>query len=164
MTMNQNERLTREFLRHLLATLAYRGGKTLRDAPAGFAEFRVASGSRTPAEILAHLSDLVEWTLHLCRGESVWHGSHVDDWGSGTARFFALLGDLDKFFSSDEPLLGEPDRLVQGPIADALTHVGQLAMLRRLAGSPVRGENYYIAAIRAGNVDPHQPAPLKEFD
>jgi hypothetical protein len=154
----------REMLRHTLATLAYRGGKTLRDAPEGFASFRVNETTRTPAEILAHVCDLLDWALCLAGGRHVWHDSEPLPWREGAARFFAGLEAFDRRLASAEPLGFPAEKLFQGPIADALTHVGQIALLRRMAGCPVRGENYFAAEIAAGRVGPEQAAPRVEFD
>ncbi len=153
----------RELLRHALATLAYRGGKVLRGAPEGFTTFHIGDSSRTPGEILAHLGDLFDWADGLLRGNHVWREASPGTWEEGTARFFDGLNRLDDFLTSDAPLGYAPERLFQGPIADAFTHVGQIAMLRRLAGSPVRGENYFKANIAAGRVGPEQAAPKVEF-
>jgi len=151
-------------LRHTVATLAYRGGKAIRGAPADFAAFRAGATSRTPAEILAHVGDLLDWALHLSRGEHVWKNSPALAWDAGVARFHEALARLDAELASDAPLGCPAEKLFQGPIADALTHVGQIALLRRLAGSPVKGENYFKAQISAGGVGPDQPAPRLEFD
>ena len=154
----------RDLLRHTLATLAYRGGKVLRGAPPEFARFRVADGTRTPDAILAHLGDLLDWALELALGRHAWKDSGPLPWEQGTARFFEGVARLDAQLASDGALGCEAGRLFQGPIADALTHVGQLAMLRRLAGSPVRGENYFKADIAAGRIGPKQSPPGFEFD
>jgi hypothetical protein len=151
-------------LRHTLATLAYRGGKALRDAPAELAEFRVAAKSRTPIQIVAHLGDLLDWALELCEGRHAWQDSTPISWQREVERFFDGLAALDARLASGRPLGFPPERIFQGPIADALTHVGQIAMLRRLAGSPVRGENYFKAEIRSGRVGAEQADPLREFD
>jgi hypothetical protein len=152
-------------LRHSVAILAYRGGKTLRDAPEDFAQFRVAPTTRTPAEILAHIGDLLDWALsHAQQGKHKWHNSKPLPWEKEMARFFTALEVLDKYLCSRSPLRCPPEKLFQGPIADALTHVGQIAMLRRLAGSPVRGENYFGAEIVEGRVGPEQAPPGFEFD
>ncbi len=155
---------SRAMLQHTLATLAYRSAKALRGAPEGFAEFRVADKSRTPGQILAHLSDLLDWALWLAKGEHRWHDSEPLDWDRGTARFFAALEALDAYLGSEAPLACSPERLFQGPVADALTHVGQISMLRRLAGAPVLGENYYLAHIAAGRLGPDQPPAVREFE
>jgi len=152
-----------DLLRHTLATLAYRGGKVLRGAPAGFTDFRPAAGSRSAGEILAHIGDLLEWGLSIARGQQAWNDSRPRSWEEDVARFFAGLKAFDDYLASNEPL--EPaGKLFQGPIADAFTHVGQIGMLRRLAGAPVRGENYHKADILAGRVGPEQPAPKREFE
>ena len=154
----------RDHLRHTLATLAYRGGKTLRDTPAGFGEFSVGATSRTPGRILAHIGDLLDWALSQARGAEAWRNSSPQEWTADVTRFFDALRSLDDFLASDAPLACSPEKLFQGAIADALTHVGQIAMLRRLAGSPVRGENYSQADIAAGRVGPDQTKPRREFD
>ena len=157
---------SRGLLRHTLATLAYRGGKALRGAPASFAEFRAAEGTRTPGQILAHVNDLLAWALHLADGRPVWKDSAPGAWEEDVARFHAGLEKLDARLaaSGNEPLGCSEEKLFQGPIADALTHVGQIAMLRRMAGAPMRGENYYKADIEAGRVGPAQAASRVEFD
>lgn len=154
----------RDYLRHTLATVAYRGGKVLRGVPSEFATFRVADSSRTPAEILAHICDLFDWAQTLVRGRETWRDSTPGPWDSDVQRFFAALGALDEMLTLPGSLGCPWERLFQGPIADALTHIGQLAMLRRLAGSAVRGENYYRAGIESGHVGPNQPAPRREFE
>ncbi|MFY9690131.1 MAG: hypothetical protein WA369_02150 [Candidatus Acidiferrales bacterium] len=154
----------RELLRHTLATLAYRGGKALRDAPDGFAEFRAGDKTRTPGEILAHIGDLLDWGLSLAKGAQQWQNSPALPWKDGVARFFAALRAFDDFLASDAPLGTPAGELFQGPVADAFTHVGQISMLRRLAGTPVRAENYLRADIAVGRVGPEQSAPKREFD
>jgi hypothetical protein len=154
----------REFLRHTIATLAYRCGKTLRDAPENFPDFRIAVNTRTPAEILAHIGDLLDWVLSHAKGSETWHGSKTLAWDKEVARFFAALEALDAYLASDAPLAAPAEKLFQGAIADALTHTGQLALLRRLTGTPVKGENYFKAEIAAGCVGPAQARPVREFD
>ena len=154
----------RLFLRHAVATLAYRAGKALRDAPATFADFTVAAGTRSPVQIVAHMGDLLDWALSLARGEHSWHDSTPLPWDKEVARFFVSLSAFDAYLASDNSLGWSAEQLFQGPIADALTHTGQLTMLRRLAGAPVRGENYARAAIAAGTVGISQAAPGYEFD
>jgi hypothetical protein len=147
-----------EMLRHTVATLAYRGERALCGAPAEFAAFPAAT--RTPGEILAHIGDLLDWALALANGAPKWHDSSPLAWDRGTERFFTALEVLDRRLASGEPLKAPAEKLFQGPIADALTHVGQIAMLRRLAGWPLCGENYYQAEIVAGRVGREQ-APAK---
>ena len=152
-----------ELLRHTLATLAYRGAKALRGAPAEFAEYRADAGSRTPGQILAHMGDLLDWALALSDGRRDWHDSPPLPLEQGAARFFAALEALDARIANGAPLETPAGRIFQGPIADALTHVGQLAMLRRMAGAPFRGENYFKAEIVAGRVGAEQAPPRQEF-
>ena len=153
----------RAFLRHTLATVAYRGGKALRGAPASFATFRCADSARTPVQILAHVGDLFDWALTIAQGTQAWRDSAPLPWDGEVARFFAALQAFDAFLASDAPLADTPERLFQGPIADALTHVGQLALLRRLADAPIKGENYHRADIVSGRVGAGQTAPRREF-
>lgn len=153
----------REFLRHTVATVAYRGGKAVRGAPPEFASYAAGPGSRTPAQILAHIGDLFDWALSQAQGAEAWHDSPPLDWGPGVDRFFAALQKFDEYLASSAALAVPEERLLQGAVADALTHVGQLAMLRRLAGAPIRGENYSRAQIAAGRVGPDQSSPRREF-
>jgi hypothetical protein len=151
-------------LRHTLATLAYRGGKTLRGTPVDFANFRASESSRTPLQVLTHIGDLIEWALSICEGRHDWKPVKAKSWGEQVERFFAVLEKFDKRLASDQPLGNPPEKLFQGPIADAFTHFGQIAMLRRMAGSPVKGENYFKADIAAGRVGAEQSKPRVEFD
>jgi hypothetical protein len=151
-----------EMLRHTVATLAYRAGKVLRGAPSEFTQFRAAPGSRTAGEILAHMGDLFDWANSIADGQQQWHNSPVLTWDEGTARFFSALEGFDRRLAAG--CEDAPERLFQGPVADALTHTGQLAMLRRLAGYPVRAENYHRAEIAAGRAGAEQAAPVVEFD
>jgi hypothetical protein len=153
-----------EMLRHTLATLAYRGGKAMRGAPAGFGEVRAAPESRCAGEILAHVGDLLDWALALADGEHRWRETPRRGWDDDVRRFHDGLAALDARLASGAPLGFPPERLFQGPVADALTHVGQIALLRRLADAPVRGENYFKAEIEAGRLGPAQAAPRREFD
>ena len=152
-----------ELLRHSLATLAYRASKAVRDAPPEFAGFRADAMSRTPAEILAHMGDLFDWALSLVNGKQRWHDSAPLPWQQEVARFFAALQAFDERLASGEPSTEVPEKLFQGPVADALTHTGQLAMLRRMAGCTMHGENYHVAEIVTGRIGLAQAAPRKEF-
>jgi hypothetical protein len=154
----------RTLLRHTLATLAYRGGKAIRNAPAVFAAYRCSQSSRTPAAILAHIGDLMDWGLSIAGGSETWHDSTPLPWDQECARFFAALKKFDDYLATDKPLQAPVEKLFQGPVADALTHVGQIAMLRRMAGAPIEGESYYAAGITIGRVGPDQAPPRKEFE
>ncbi len=142
----------REVLRHVVATVAYRGGIAISDAPENFAGFRVDETARTPGELLAHIGDLLEGGLCLVKGELIFLMSSPLPWSEEVSRFFSAVKRLDSYLASDLPLACSVEKLVQGPIGDALTHVGQIVMLRRLAGKPVRVESYFTAEIVAGGV------------
>lgn len=154
----------RVLLRHSLATVAYRGGKAVRDVPEGFADFRIGEQSRTPGQILAHIGDLYDWALTMADGPQRWNNSTPLAWNDEATRFFSTLRRLDERLANDVPLACPVEQLFQGPVADSLTHIGQIAMLRRLAGGPVRAENYAKADIVAGRVGAEQTRPKVEFD
>jgi hypothetical protein len=151
----------RELLRHALAALAYRTTRALENAPINFGEFNGAG--RRPVQILAHMGDLMVWSLSMALGSPVWHATEPLQWHQEEERFFRALSSLDAFLASKSTVHASIERLLQGPVADAFTHTGQLAMLRRLAGAPVKGEDFYDAAIAAGQVSSVQPAPVKSF-
>jgi hypothetical protein len=148
----------RELLRHAVATRTVRA---IEGAPEEFGGF--ADCGRTPAKILAHMGDLFDWALSMAKGEERWHNSDPLSWAEEEQRFFMALEAFDRQLALPEPILVSEERLYQGPIADALTHVGQLAMLRRLAGSPAWSENYSVAQITAGCAGTDQPAAVKRF-
>lgn len=152
------------FVRHTLATLAYRAGKALRGAPPEFAVYRPADGARTPIEILAHMGDLFDWALRMANGKHDWTSASPLPWDQEEARFFAALEAFDQRLATGVPPELPVEKLFQGPIADALTHAGQIAMLRRLAGCAVRGENYVAANISVGRAGADQAPPVYEFD
>ena len=154
----------RDLLRHTLATLAYRAAKAVRNVPPAFEVITPGPRSRTAAQILAHMGDLFDWALSLARGQQTWKNSSPLPWDSEAARFFETLTRFDAYLASDEPLHASCEQLFQGPIADALTHTGQLTMLRRMAGDPIKGENYAQADIVAGRVTSSQSSPKREFD
>ena len=155
---------SREMLRHTVATLSYRGGKAITNVPPDFSEFRAAEGGRSAGEILAHIGDLLDWALRVAQGEYVYKEIAPQSWEEDVARFFAALEAFDSYLASDSPLGCSAEQIFQGPIADALTHVGQIALLRRLAGAPMRGENYFKAEIAMGRVGQDQSANRIEFD
>jgi len=154
---------SRAFLRHTLATLAYRGAKAVRDAGPDFAGYGAPETSRTPAKILAHIGDLMDWALAMSEGRRDWSDSLPLQWDKECERFFAAMKKFDDYLASEKPLQVSAEKLFQGPIADALTHVGQIAMLRRMAGYPMKGENYFVAEIAVGRVGADQAAPRKPF-
>ena len=154
----------RQLLRHTVATLAYRGGKAITSAPEGFSSFRVSDTTRTPGQILAHIGDLFDWALSLARGKQAWNNAKLQEWEADVERFFAAVKAFDDYLASDSELGCAPEKLFQGPIADALTHIGQISLLRRMAGAPVKGENYFVAEIEVGRVGAEQSAKRYEFD
>jgi hypothetical protein len=154
----------RALLRHTVATVAYRGGKAVRDAPESFASYSADGSPRTPLVILAHIGDLFDWALSQARGAEAWSDSPPLAWDREVDRFFTALQRFDDFLASAAPLAVAPERIFQGAVADALTHVGQLAMLRRLAGVPMKSENYSRADIVPGRLGAAQTPPRREFD
>ena len=156
----------REFLRHTLATLAYRAAKTMRGAPESFANLQAAGAGRTPLAIVAHMGDLLDWALSMANGAGKWNPAAPRTWDAECARLFEALRRFDERLASGEPLGYDFGRLFQGPVADALTHTGQLAMLRRLAGAPMKSETYTRSEIVIGRVSLEQtpPQPRYEFD
>ena len=153
----------KEMLRHAVATIAYRGGKTLRGAPAAFATYKASPTTKTPVELLAHIGDLFDWALSIARGAQQWGDATPLPWDQEAARFFATLEAFDAQLASDRALPCAAEQLLQGPIADALTHIGQLAMLRRLADAPMRSENYFKADVVIGRVGSAQTPASREF-
>jgi hypothetical protein len=154
---------SRQMLRHTVATLAYRAGKALRGAPESFANYAAGDKARTPAALLAHMGDLFDWALTIAKGKQEWHDSKPLPWAQEVERFFNSLKAFDDYLASGQPLGSPVEKLFQGPVADALTHTGQLTMLRRMAGNPMRSENYFRADIVAGRVGDEQTPPSREF-
>ena len=159
----QSATTSRQLLRHTVATVAYRGGKALRGAPDSFAEFKIGEKPRTPAQILVHIGDLYDWALSCAKGQQEWHDSTPLPWPQEVQRFFNALQAFDDYLAGDAPLGYPAEQIFQGAVADSLTHVGQIAMLRRLAGCPIKGENYFRADIVMGRVGEKQAAPRREF-
>jgi len=151
----------RQLLRHTVAALAYRAARSLDDASESFATFDGCG--RQPVQILAHMGDLFDWALSSVQGSERWRNSPPLPWLQEMARFFDSLKAFDDYLASRQPLHVEAERLFQGPIADALTHVGQIAMLRRLANCPARGENFFVAKIAVGQVSADQPVAVQPF-
>jgi hypothetical protein len=157
---------TRLILRHLLATIAYRAGKAIRDTPDAFGQYRETPDPPSSAQIVAHMGDLMEWVLRMVRGEWLWTTATALPWEQEIARFFRTLKALDDELASGAPIKWDPAKVIQGGIADALTHTGQLAMLRRLSGHKMKGESYARADVAIGRVGVDQAPPQRkhEFD
>src|SRR5215467_2158217 len=153
----------RQMLRHTVATVAYRAGKALRGAPESFATFGSGEKGRSPAKILAHMGDLYDWALSIAKGKPAWNDSTPLPWGQEVDRFFKTLKAFDDYLASDQPLAASAEQIFQGAVADSLTHTGQINMLRRMAGCPIKGENYGQADIKAGRVGQDQAPPRREF-
>lgn len=153
-------------MRHTLATLAYRAGKTVRATPAAFGDYRASPDSPQVKDILAHMGDLMDWVLSMLKGAPKWNNATPLAWDAEIARFFAAVKAVDDYLASGAPIMWEPARVFQGGLADALTHTGQLAMLRRLGDYKMKGESYAKADIEVGRVGLDQvPAnPAHEFD
>jgi hypothetical protein len=151
-------------LRQLAATLAYRAAKVLRDVPPEFAQFKCGESTRRPIDIVAHMADLMAWGVTIANAEIKWVAGGSDDWDREVARFFDGLALLDAKLAAEEPFKGSVDKMIQGPFADALTHVGQLALMRGMAGIAVRPESYARATIEPGRVGRDQAPPAYEFD
>ncbi len=154
----------RALLRHTVATVAYRGGKAVRGAPAEFASFSGDASNRTALKILAHIGDLYDWALTQATGAEAWNDSTPLEWDREVERFHATLQRFDDYLASDAPLAASTEKIFQGAIADSLTHIGQLTILRRLGGARMKSENYSRADIVAGRVGHEQTAPKREFD
>lgn len=160
--MNEDSKC--EMLRHTVATVAYRGGKAIKDAPDGFGDFKASETTRTPLQILAHIGDLFDWALTMAQGKTAWKDATPLNWEDESKRFFATLKIFDEFLASDETVNCSVEKLFQGPVADALTHVGQINILRRMFDAPIKGENYFKAEIEIGRVGENQSANRIEFD
>jgi hypothetical protein len=150
----------RALLRHFLAALAYRTEKALRGAPAWFGSFQAGRQIRSPAELVRHMTSVIGYSrTHFVGG--TYEVEPLADLAAEVARFHEMLEDVGRLLDRGLPLRDTTEeRLLQGPFADAMTHAGQLAMLRRLAGSPVPPENFIVAAIDPANLGPMQPEPV----
>jgi len=160
----QPEAAARELLRHTVATLAYRAEKVLREVPDGFAEFKLSANGRKAVEILGHMADLMEWGTRFTAGQYLWQPGEPASWDVSRDRFFRGVAALDAALANPAPNSYPLGVIFQGPIADALTHVGQLAMMRGAAGLAVRPESYARAEISTGRVGLDQSLKRTEFD
>lgn len=147
-------------MRHTLSTLAYRANRAIEGAPPEFSAYAIGEKPRTPTSILAHMGDLLDWALSMADGTKTWKATPPSDWETEIVRFFSALERFDAFLASDAPVACPLEKLFQRPIADAISHVGQLAMLRRLAGCPMNGENYFKSIVEVGRAGAEQ-APAK---
>jgi LSD1 subclass zinc finger protein len=162
--MSTDPNTERTILRHLLATMTYRATRTFQNAPSEFGTFRAHGTSRTPVQILSHMADLCDWALSMVKGAETWRDAVPQHWDAELSRFYSSVRNLEDYLAGPSHITCSVCRLIQGPIADAIAHVGQLAMLRRISGNPTHAENFYKADIEAGQVGPNQPAPRKLLD
>jgi hypothetical protein len=147
-------------LRHTLAALAYRASRVLGATPSGFADFDAGQGVMTPRKMLNHVSTILAYTQAQLEGGEFQRPTEVDDWSMEVDRFFETLTLLDRALESGVSADGETVlRMLQGPILDAATHIGQISMLRRLAGSPTPKDHYIKAAVSVGRTGKDQPPP-----
>ena len=154
----------RKMLRHFLAALAYRTQKALRGAPDGFGDFRAGGEVRTPSELVRHMTSVLGYARTFFIGGQYWP-EPLPSLADEIARFHEVLQDLGLFLESDTPLKGiSEEQLLQGPFSDAMTHAGQLAILRRLAGDPVAPENFIFAEIDPERLGAEQAEPLRPDD
>ena len=146
-------------LRHFLASIAYHASKAIRDAPPNYPELDVGMGVRTPRRILNHVTGVLSYAHSFYEQYDT---TYFEDkpWGDEVDHFYETLGRLDASMAESKPREVTERQLLQGPLSDAMAHVGQLLMLRRLAGSPVPSENFIYADIRVGVVGPDQPDPV----
>ena len=151
----------RSLLRHFLAALAYRTQKALRDAPAEFEYFQAGGGVRTPKELVRHMTSVLGYARTFFVGGQ-YRPEALSSLPEEVVRFHEMLEDLNMHIEAGDPFLQgtSAERLLQGPLSDAMTHAGQLAMLRRLAGTPVPPENFIVADIAPDRLGVNQPAPV----
>ncbi|MBD0369704.1 MAG: hypothetical protein ICV60_02535 [Pyrinomonadaceae bacterium] len=151
----------RLLLRHFLAALAYRTQKALRDAPESFYSFRAAPRVRTPLELIRHMESVLGYARTFFIGGE-YNQEPLEDFQAEVLRFHRTIEELAEHLESETPFQNiTPERMLQGPFSDAMTHAGQLAMLRRLSGSPVPPENFVYADVRPDNLGPDQPPPVR---
>lgn len=146
-------------LRHFLASIAYHASKAIRDAPEGYPGLDVGMGVRSPREILHHITGVLTYAHSFFEPYETTYSDH-EPWEAEVERFHGILGKLDESLLEKSPEGVTEERLLQGPLSDSMAHVGQLLVLRRMAGSPVPSENFVHADIRAGVLGPDQPEPV----
>lgn len=151
----------RKLLNHFLAALAYRTQKALRDAPEEFGSFRVMDGVRTPAELVRHMTSVLGYARTHFVGGHYWP-EPLESLEEEVERFHEMLDLLAQHLRNGDALLNDmtEERLLQGPFSDAMTHAGQIALLRRLAGAPVPPENFIVAEIKPERLGRDQARPV----
>src|SRR5216117_1871639 len=152
----------RALLRHFLGAIAYRTQKALRDAPAHYPAFSAGNRVRTPVELIRHMTSLMGYVRTLFQGGS--YPVKPEPLPSFTAeveRFHEMVEAVGTLLASNAKCSISTEQLLQGPFADTMTHVGQLAMLRRLADAPVAPENFIYPDIRDDRLHADQPPPAR---
>jgi hypothetical protein len=149
----------RGMLRHFIASIAYHTTKAIRDAPAMYPEFDPGKGVRTPRQIIHHIAGVLTYAHSFFEDYETTYLEH-QTWDAEISRFYEILSKLDNSLKEKDPRTVTEEQLLQGPLSDAMAHIGQLLMLRRLVGSPVPSENFIFAEITKGVVGPNQPEPV----
>lgn len=150
-------------VRHFLAAIAYRAQKAMRDAPASYWQFESGNRTRPPAALLRHMTSVLGYArTFVVGGHYPVDPDPLPTPEAEQERFHSMLTAVSDLIAPDGTLgTLSAEQLLQGPLADVMTHVGQLAMLRRLAGTPVPPENFIFAAVDARNLSAEQPAPAR---
>ena len=149
----------RDCLRHFLASIAYHATKAIKDPPENYPELDVGNGARTPRRILHHITGVLTYAHSFyTHYETTWFKE--EPWEQEIENFYSILERLDASITETDPREVSHLQLLQGPFSDSMAHVGQLLMLRRIAGSPVPSENFIYADIRCGAVGRSQPPPV----
>jgi hypothetical protein len=148
-----------ELLRHYLASIAYHATKALRDAPENYPELDIGKEVRTPRRLLHHITGVLTYAHSFYENYETTR-LPLKNWGEEVSLFYETLAKLNKSIQEGKPRGVTEEQLLQGPLSDSMAHVGQLLMLRRLAGSPVPSENFIYADIKPSQVGPNQPKPV----
>jgi hypothetical protein len=148
-------------IQHFLAALAYRTQKALRYAPPEFASFSAGQSVRTPHELVNHMNSVLGYAGTFFLGGS-YRAPQLPEFAAEVERFHETLTNLARLVEIESEWQSiTPEQLLQGPLSDAMTHAGQLAMLRRLSGHPIPPENFVFAEIEAAKLGPDQALPAR---
>jgi len=160
---NHHNAADRGLLRHFLAAIAYRTQKAVRAAPPAFPDYSPGRQVRTPVDLLRHMTSVLGYArTYFVGGSYPTHPDRLPSWADEIDRFHAMLGEVDRLLAEGVPLREITERqLLQGPLSDVMTHVGQLAVLRRLSGSPIPPENFIFAEVDPSRLGPDQAAPAR---
>lgn len=151
----------RNVLRHYLGSIAYHTQKAIRDAPEGYWSFAAGNRARTPESVLRHMTSVLGYARTFFFG-GIYRPEPLPTIDAEIDRFHDMVQEISRLLESGAPLQGMDElQLLQGPLSDVMTHVGQLSLLRRLYGSPVPPENFIYADISASRLGKDQPAPRR---